>query len=123
MPAVSATFEAPEYFRSQDGRSGETARLASPESEKLAETIRSAASDEELFQECVKIAIYCLAFADHLKLKSLKTLGELALAGFVANIGKSRIPARIRMRIRGWLHGMRPWCADMRRCRSNLSNE
>lgn len=77
------------------------AGLVIPESEKLAETIRSAASDEELFQECVKIAIYCLAFADHLKLKSLKTLGELALAGFVANIGKSRIPARIRMRTTG----------------------
>ncbi len=77
------------------------AGLVIPESEKLAETIRSAASDDELYQECVKIAIHCLAFADHLKLKSLKTLGELALAGFVANIGKSRLPARIRMSTTG----------------------
>ena len=77
------------------------AGLVIPDSEKLAETVRSAASDDELFRECVNIAVYCLAFADHLKLKSLKTLGELALAGFVANIGKSRLPARIRMRSSG----------------------
>jgi HD-GYP domain-containing protein (c-di-GMP phosphodiesterase class II) len=74
------------------------AGLVMPDSEKLAETVRSAASDQALYQECVTVAIYCLAFGDHLRLKSTKTLGELALAGFVANIGKSRLPAKIRMR-------------------------
>ena len=74
------------------------AGLVIPESERLAETVRSAASDEELYRECVTVAVYCLAFGGHLKLKSTKTLAELALAGFVANIGKSRLPARIRMR-------------------------
>ncbi len=74
------------------------AGLVIPESEKLAETVRSAAADEALYKECVTVAIYCLAFGDHLRLKSMKTLAELALTGFVANIGKSRLPPKIRMR-------------------------
>ena len=61
----------------------------------LASAIRAASTDGQLQTHCVNMAVYSIALGSYLKIGDAAVLGDFAVAGFLADIGKSYVPPEI----------------------------
>ena len=61
----------------------------------LGRIISAASTDGQLSSHCINVALYTLALAAHLNVGDRSMLGEYTLAGFLADVGKTHLPARV----------------------------